>query len=155
MVGVVFIATNHFLIVAPFLSTADSPRPWSGWSAPVHQWLKSQRSVVTATSALNVSSDVRHSSRGWSGCAPRTVREDAKNAFYRTRHLRVFLVFQRLEGLRLRPDGSCLVPDGARFSFERSVVLTHIFAVFLSKAHPSVADGPRIGEILKSFSCLE
>jgi hypothetical protein len=32
-------------------------------------------------------------SRGRSGRAPRTVREDAKNTFYRTRHLRVFLVF--------------------------------------------------------------
>jgi hypothetical protein len=31
--------------------------------------------------------------RGWSGHAPRTVREDAKNTFYQTRHLRVFLVF--------------------------------------------------------------
>jgi hypothetical protein len=28
--------------------------------------------------------------RGWSGHAPRTVHEDAKNTFYRTRHLRVF-----------------------------------------------------------------
>jgi hypothetical protein len=43
--------------------------------------------------AFNVSSYVRQSSRGWSGRAPRTVREDAKNTFYRTRHLRVFLVF--------------------------------------------------------------
>jgi hypothetical protein len=30
---------------------------------------------------------------GRSGRAPRTVREDAKNTFYRTRHLRVFLIF--------------------------------------------------------------
>jgi hypothetical protein len=34
VVGVVFISPNHFLAVAPFLSTADSPRPWSGRSAP-------------------------------------------------------------------------------------------------------------------------
>jgi hypothetical protein len=27
VVGVVFIATNHFLAVAPILSTADGPRP--------------------------------------------------------------------------------------------------------------------------------
>jgi hypothetical protein len=50
VVGVVFIAPNHFLAVAPFLSTADGPRPWSGRSAPAHQRLKSQRSVVTAIS---------------------------------------------------------------------------------------------------------
>jgi hypothetical protein len=32
-------------------------------------------------------------SRGRSGRAPRTVREDAKTTFYRTRYLRAFLVF--------------------------------------------------------------
>jgi hypothetical protein len=50
VVGVVFIAPNHFLAVAPFLLTADGPRPWSGRSAPAHQRLKSQRSAVTAIS---------------------------------------------------------------------------------------------------------
>jgi hypothetical protein len=48
VVGVVFIAPNHFLAVASFLPTADGPRPWSGRSAPAYQWLKSQRSAVTA-----------------------------------------------------------------------------------------------------------
>jgi hypothetical protein len=48
--GVVFIAPNHFLVVAPFLPTADGPRPWSGRSGPAHQRLKSQRSEVTTTS---------------------------------------------------------------------------------------------------------
>jgi hypothetical protein len=43
VVGVVFIAPNHFLVVALFLSTADGPRP-------AHQRLKSQRSAVTAIS---------------------------------------------------------------------------------------------------------
>jgi hypothetical protein len=43
VVGVVFIATNHFLAVAPILPTADGPRPWSGRSAPAHQRLKTQR----------------------------------------------------------------------------------------------------------------
>jgi hypothetical protein len=33
VVGVVFIASNHFLAVALFLPTADGPRPWSGRSA--------------------------------------------------------------------------------------------------------------------------
>jgi hypothetical protein len=50
VVGLVFIAPNHFLAVAPFLPTADGPRPWSGRSGPTHQQLKSQRSVVTAIS---------------------------------------------------------------------------------------------------------
>ena len=54
VVGVVFIATNHFLAVAPFLPTADGPRPWSGRSAPAHQRLKSQRSAVTAISTAIV-----------------------------------------------------------------------------------------------------
>jgi hypothetical protein len=50
VVGVVFIAPNHFLAVAPFLPSADGLRPWSGRSSPAHQRLKSQRSVVTAIS---------------------------------------------------------------------------------------------------------
>jgi hypothetical protein len=45
----------------------------------------------------------------------------------------------------MRPDGPRLVSDGACFSFERSVVLTCVFAVLLSEAHPSVADGPPQG----------
>jgi hypothetical protein len=110
---------------------------------------------INGYSAFNVSSNVRKSSRGQSGHAPRTVREDAKNAFYRTRHLRGFLVFQR-------PDGPRLVSDGARFSFRRSIVLTCVFAVFLSETDPGVADdhhkgldGPRIGVFPKSFFCPE
>jgi hypothetical protein len=50
VVRVVFIAPKHFLAVAPFLPTADGPRPWSRRSAPAHQRLKSQRSAVTAIS---------------------------------------------------------------------------------------------------------
>jgi hypothetical protein len=61
-------------------------------------------------------------SHGRSGRAPRTVREDAKNTFYRTCHLQVFSGFHRLDGPRLRPDGPRLVSDGARFSIERSIV---------------------------------
>jgi hypothetical protein len=54
VVGVIFIASNHFLAVAPFLSTADGPRPLSGRSAPAHQRLESQRSVVTSISTAIV-----------------------------------------------------------------------------------------------------
>jgi hypothetical protein len=50
VVGVVFIASNHFLAVAPFLPTAEGPRPWFGRSAPAHQRLKSQRSAVMTIS---------------------------------------------------------------------------------------------------------
>jgi hypothetical protein len=62
VVGVVFITTNHFLVVDSFLPTVDGPCLWSGRSAPAHQRLKSQRSAVTtistSTSALNASPDV-------------------------------------------------------------------------------------------------
>jgi hypothetical protein len=54
VVGVVFIASNHFLVVAPFLSTADGPRPLSGRSIPAHQRLKSHRLAVTAISTAIV-----------------------------------------------------------------------------------------------------
>jgi hypothetical protein len=50
VVGVVFIAINHFLAVAPFLPTADGSRPWFGRSASAHQWLRSQWSAVTTIS---------------------------------------------------------------------------------------------------------
>jgi hypothetical protein len=97
VVGVVFIAPNHFLTVAPFLSTADGPHPWSGQSAPAYQWLKTQWSAVTAITTATFHLMRRQmsdkGSHGQPGRAPRTVREDTKNTFYRTRHLRVFLVF--------------------------------------------------------------
>jgi hypothetical protein len=54
VVGVVFIASNHFLAVAPFLPTADGPSPWSGRFALAHKRLKSQRLVVTAISTAIV-----------------------------------------------------------------------------------------------------
>jgi hypothetical protein len=85
VVGVVFIATNHFLSVASILSTADSPRPWSGRSAPAHQRLKSQRSAVTAISTAIMHLMRRQmsdkGSRGRSSRARRTVHEDAKIHF--------------------------------------------------------------------------
>jgi hypothetical protein len=54
VVGVVFIASNHFLVVAPFVPITDGSRSWSGRSAPPHQRLKSQRSAVTAISTTIV-----------------------------------------------------------------------------------------------------
>jgi hypothetical protein len=81
VVGVVFIAPNHFLAVAPILPTADGPRPWSGRSTPAHQRLKSQRSAVTTIMQLMRRQMSDKGSRGRSGHAPRTVREDAKIHF--------------------------------------------------------------------------
>jgi hypothetical protein len=74
VVGVVFIATNHFLAIAPILPTADGP-------PPAHQRLKTQRSAVTAISMTILYLMRRQmsdkGSRGRSGRAPRTVRDDA------------------------------------------------------------------------------
>jgi hypothetical protein len=81
VVGVVFIATNHFLAVAPILPTTDGLRPWSGRSGPAHQRLKTQRSAVTAISTAILHLMRRQmSDKGScrrSGRAPRTVHEDA------------------------------------------------------------------------------
>jgi hypothetical protein len=60
-----------------FLPTADDPRPWSGRSAPADQRLKTQRSAVTAILHLMRRQMSDKASRGRSGRAPRTVREDA------------------------------------------------------------------------------
>jgi hypothetical protein len=81
VVGVVFIATNHFLAVAPSLPTADGTRPGPDGPPPAYQRLKTQRSAVMAisTAILHL---MHHQmsdkgSRGRSNRAPRTVREDA------------------------------------------------------------------------------
>jgi hypothetical protein len=50
-----------------------------------------------------------------------------------------------------RPDGPRLVSNGARFSIGQSVVLTCVYAVFLSEAHFGVADGPRLVCFSKKF----
>jgi hypothetical protein len=64
-----------------FLLTADGPRPWTRRSAPADQRLKTQRSAVTAISTAILHLMRRQmsdkASRGRSGRAPRTVREDA------------------------------------------------------------------------------
>jgi hypothetical protein len=51
---VVFIATNHFLVVVLVLPTADGLRPWSGRSAPAHQRPKSQWSCWDHASSPKV-----------------------------------------------------------------------------------------------------
>jgi hypothetical protein len=134
-------------------------------SAPLVQTVRPYTSMVEITTvssngyingyyALNVSSDIRYRTRGRPGRAPRTVREDAYNSFYRTCHLWVFLVLHRPDGPRLRPDGPRLVSDGARFFIGRSVVLTCVYAVFLSEGHPGVADGPSQGPGRSALRCF-
>jgi hypothetical protein len=59
------------------LLSADGPPAWSGRSAPVDQRLKTQRSAVTAILHLMRRQMSDKASRGRSGRAPRTVREDA------------------------------------------------------------------------------
>jgi hypothetical protein len=63
------------------LPTVNGPPAWSGRSAPVDQRLKTQRSAVTAISTAILHLMCRQmsdkASRGRSGRAPWTVREDA------------------------------------------------------------------------------
>jgi hypothetical protein len=143
VVGVVFIASNHFLVVDPFLPTADGPCSWSGRSAPAHQRLKSQRSAVT-----DISTTIVHLMRcqmsdkavaDGPAVHPGQSARTLKMHFTEPVTFR-FSGFQRPDGPRMRPDGLRLVSDGARFSIGRSVVLTCVFVVFLSEAHPGVAN---------------
>jgi hypothetical protein len=68
-------------ICCSFLPTTDGSPSWSGQFAPADQRLKTQRSAVTAISTAILHLMRRQmsdkASRGWSGRAPRTVREDA------------------------------------------------------------------------------
>jgi hypothetical protein len=59
------------------LPTADGPPAWTGRSAPADQRLKTQRSAVTAILHLMRHQMSDKDSRGRSGRASRTVREDA------------------------------------------------------------------------------
>jgi hypothetical protein len=59
------------------LPSADGPPAWSGRSAPVDQQPKTQRSAVTAILHLMCCQMSDKASRGRSGRAPWTVREDA------------------------------------------------------------------------------
>jgi hypothetical protein len=157
VVGDVFIASNHFLVVAPFLPTADDPRPLSGRSAPAHQRLESQRSAVTAISTAIVHLMRRQMSNKVvvDGLAVH-LRRSARTlkCILPNPSPSGFLVFQQPDGPRLRLDDPRLVSDGARFSFRWSVVLTCVFAVFLSEAHPGVADGSPQGPGRSAHRCF-
>jgi hypothetical protein len=96
-----------------------------GRSAPAHQRLKSQRSTVTtistATLHLMCHQMSDKGSRGWSGRAPQTVREDAIIHF--TEPV-TFAFFGSAPSGRFAPrlDDPRLVSDGACFSIGRSIV---------------------------------
>jgi hypothetical protein len=47
-----------------------------------------------------------------------------------------------------------LVSDSACFSFGRSVMLTYVFAVFLSEAHPGVTNGLPQGAGRSTHRCF-
>jgi hypothetical protein len=77
VVGVVFIAPNHFLAVAPFSANRGRSAPLVWTVRPCTSTAEIPTVSSNGYNALNVSSDVRYRSRGWSGRAPRTIREDA------------------------------------------------------------------------------
>jgi hypothetical protein len=145
VVGVVFIAPNHFLAVAPILPTADGPRSWSGRSAPVHQRLETQRSAVTAISTAILHLMRRQmsdkGSHGRSGRAPRTVREDAIIHF--TEPV-TFGFFDFSPTGRSAPEAGWSARGlGWCSLFLRTVCSVDLdFALVLSEGHPGVADGP-------------
>jgi hypothetical protein len=59
VVGVVFIATNHFLDIAPFLPTADGPHPCLVRTSMAEITTVNSNGYINGYSAFNVSSDVR------------------------------------------------------------------------------------------------
>jgi hypothetical protein len=130
------------------LLTADGSPAWSGRSAPIDQRLKTQRSAIMAISTAILHLMRRQmsdkASRGQSGRAPRTVREDAIIHFPNPSPSG-FSVPHLPDGPRLRPDGLRTVSDGPCFSSGRSIVQTWIFALVLSEGHPGAADGPPQG----------
>jgi hypothetical protein len=157
VVGVVFIAPNHFLAIVFFPPTADGPCPLPGRSTLAHQRLKTQWSAVTAIPTATVHL-MRRQMLGT------TVADDpAMHPRQSARTLKFilsnplpsgFLVLHRPDGPRLRPDGPRLVSDGARFSIGRFIVLTYVFVVFLSVEHPDVVDGPPQGPRRSAHRCF-
>jgi hypothetical protein len=52
------------------------------------------------------------------------------------------------------PDGPRLVSDGARFSMGQFIMLSCVYAVFLSEGHPGIADGPQQGSGRSALRCF-
>jgi hypothetical protein len=158
VVGVVFIA--------PFLPNVDGPHPWSGRSAPAHQRLQSQRSAVTTISTTILHLMCRQmsdkGSRGRSGRAPRTVREDAIIHFSEPV---TFGFFGSVPTGRSAPEaGRSALGLGRCLLFCRTVrsvdlCFLHWFCPRLTlvsrMVHRKGPDGPRLGDFPKSFSYPE
>jgi hypothetical protein len=126
VVGVVFMATNHFLAVALILPTADGPPLYiNGWNR-------------NGYNALNASSDVRQS-RTVRSCTP-DGPWGRYNSFYRTCHLRVFSSSPTRRSAPEAERSACGLGRCLLFlQTVRSVYLD--FALVLSEGHPGVADG--------------
>jgi hypothetical protein len=83
-------------------------------------------------------------SHGRSGRAPRTVREDAIIHF--TEHVTFGFFGSALTGRSAPETGRSALGLGRCLLFHRTVRSdTCVFALVLSEAHPSVADGPPQG----------
>jgi hypothetical protein len=97
------------------LPTANGPPSWSGRSAPVDQRLKTQRSAVMAISTAILHLMHRQMSdkvsRGRSGRAPRTVREDAIIHFSEPV---TFGFFSSLPTGRSAPEAGRSAPEAGR-----------------------------------------
>jgi hypothetical protein len=119
-----------------------------GRSAPVHQRLKTQRSAVTAISTAILHLMRRQmsdkGSRGRSGRAPRTVREDAIIHF--TEPV-TFGFFDSSPTGRSTPEAARSARGlGRSLLFLQTVRSVDMgFALVLSEGHPGVANGPPQG----------
>jgi hypothetical protein len=148
VVGVVFIATNHFLVIASFLPTTDSLHPSSGRSAPAHQRLKSQMSAVTI-----ISTDIMHSM-----CRQMSDKAVVDGPVVHPGWSAMTLKMHFTEPVNFR--FSCFsmsgrsAPEVGRFElcpgqFSLLLRIVHSvnvsFAQLLSKAHLCVMDGPSKG----------
>jgi hypothetical protein len=149
VVGVVFIASNHFLAIASILPTADGPRPWYGRSAPAHQRLKSQRSAATAISTAiehlmhRQMSDkaVADGLAMYPGRSARTLKMN----FTELVTFGFFWFFNDRTALGL----------GRWSLLHRTVHSVNLrFSVFLFEAHLDVADGPPQGPGRSTHRCF-
>jgi hypothetical protein len=144
VVEVVFIAINHFLAVAPFLPTADGPRPWSRQSAPTHQQLKSQRSAVTAISTSIVHLMCRQISDKavTDGPTVHPGRSARTLKMHFTKPVTFgFLGFSTVGWSAPEAGRSALGPGWCSLLHRTVHSVNVVFEVFLSEAHPGVADG--------------
>jgi hypothetical protein len=154
---VVFIASNHFLAVASFLPTADGPHPWSERSAPAHQWLKSQRSVVTAISTAIVYLMRREMLDKTVANGPSVHPEGSVRTLKMHFTKPVTFGFSSFSTIgRSAPEAgrSALGPEWCWLLLWTARSVNSIFAMFLSEAHPSVVNGLLQGPGRSAHRCF-